>query len=212
MVPRIFRSIFFREDFGAPSFLEWMDATGTCLTLGEGAWQGRRRVSGGESAIAQAVRAHERLLLATARRICGNDADAHDLVHDTYERALRGWDRYADRGNLKGWLLAILNNLFIDRCRKARREAHEPLEGHEIAVPEPVAAPPWAQVTPEQVARAIADLPGEFRQVYELHVAGHSYDEIAAALAIPKATVGTRLLRARKKLKEAFVRELGGSP
>lgn len=189
-----------------------MDATATCLTLSERAWQGSRRVSGGESAIAQAVRAHESVLLATARRICGNDADAHDLVHDTYERALRAWDRYADRGNLKGWLLAILNNLFIDRCRKARREAHDPIDAHEIPVPEPVAPPAWAQVTPEQVTRAVAELPGEFRHVYELHAAGHSYDEIAAALAIPKATVGTRLLRARKKLKEAFVRELGGAP
>jgi RNA polymerase sigma-70 factor, ECF subfamily len=200
-----------REDFGRPSFIKWMDATATCLTLGERPWHGRRRVTAGDSAIAHAVRAHESILFATARRLCGNEADADDLVHDAYERALRGWDRYADRGNLKGWLLAIVHNLFIDRCRKARREAHEPIDLHEIAVPEPVAPPAWTDVTPEQVARAIAALADEFRQVYELHAKGHSYDEIAAALAIPKATVGTRLLRARKKLKEAFVRELGGA-
>ncbi len=183
-----------------------------CLTVAERPWEGRRLVTAGDSAMAQAVRAHEGVLLATARRLCGSDADAQDLVHDTYERALRSWDRYADRGNLRGWLLAILHNLFVDRARKARRgPPHEVLEHDDHAAPEPVAPPAWTQVTAEQVAHALDSLGREFREVYELHAAGHSYDEIAAALAIPKATVGTRLVRARKKLKDALERELGGA-
>ncbi|MGE5183151.1 MAG: RNA polymerase sigma factor [Acidobacteriota bacterium] len=183
------------------------------LTVQEPACDRRRAVTAGESAIATAVRAHEGLLLATARRLCGNAADADDLVHDTYERALRSWDRYADRGNLKSWLMAILHNLFIDRCRKARRDPKtEAIAEHEVAAPEPPPAPPaWAEVTPEQVARALDALGREFRAVYDLHAAGRSYDEIASELQIAKATVGTRLLRARKKLKEALLRELGGA-
>src|SRR5205814_2372140 len=70
---------------------------------------------------AAAVREHEVLLTTIARRLCANQADAADLVQDTYERALRGWDHYADRGTLRSWLVTILNNLFIDRCRKERR-------------------------------------------------------------------------------------------
>lgn len=163
--------------------------------------------------MAKALRAHEGLLLATARRLCGNAADADDLVHDTYERALRGWDRYADRGNLKSWLMAILHNLFIDRCRKAKRVPKtETIGDVELPAPEAVVPPAWTEVTPEQVARAVTSIGDEFRAVYDLHAAGRSYDEIAAALNIPKATVGTRLLRARKKLKEALMREIGGTP
>src|ERR1700754_4027145 len=90
------------------------------LTAVPTAWNGDA-VSASERVFAQAVREHETLLLGIARRLCGNDADAADLGHDTYERALRAWERYSDRENPRSWLVAILNNLFIDRCRKNRR-------------------------------------------------------------------------------------------
>jgi RNA polymerase sigma-70 factor (ECF subfamily) len=38
---------------------------------------------------------------------------------------------------------------------------------------------------------------------------GRSYDDIAAALGIAKATVGTRILRARQKLRELLTMERG---
>lgn len=165
-----------------------------------------------ERVLTEAVREHEALLTGIARRLCGNDADAADLVHDTYERALRAWDRYAERGNLRSWLVAILHNLFIDRCRKHRRAPRTEALDPELAAPEPSVAPVWSRVTEQQIGAALATLGAEFRRVYELHVGGRSYDEIAAELNIAKATVGTRLIRARKKLKEALLRDLGGEP
>jgi RNA polymerase sigma-70 factor (ECF subfamily) len=183
------------------------------LTADEAAWDGRSAVTAAERVFTEAVREHEALLTGIARRLCGNDADAADLVHDTYERALRAWERYSDRGNLRSWLVAILNNLFIDRCRKHRRTPRtEALDHHEVAAPEPSAAPAWSHVTDQQIDAALATLGPEFRRVYELHVRGRSYDEIAAELRIAKATVGTRLIRARKKLKDALLRDLGGEP
>lgn len=160
--------------------------------------------------MAEAVRAYEGLLLATARKLCGNTADADDLVHDTYERALRCWDRYAERGNLKAWLMTIMHNQFIDRCRKGKRDPQtEDIAEREVAAPEPAAPPAWSEVTAGQVARALDQIGVEFRAVYELHTAGRSYDEIARELGIAKNTVGTRLLRARKKLKETLLQEIG---
>ncbi|HEY1547059.1 MAG TPA: RNA polymerase sigma factor [Kofleriaceae bacterium] len=182
------------------------------LTSREALWDRRRAVSG-HSAMADAVRAYEPILVATARRLCGNTADADDLLHDTYERALRGWERYTDRGNLKSWLMAIMHNVFIDRCRKSKRDlGTDTIEHHEVASPEASQPPAWAAVTAEQVARALDEIGAEFRAVYDLHVAGKSYDEIATKLSIPKATVGTRLLRARKKLKQALLGEIGVTP
>jgi RNA polymerase sigma-70 factor (ECF subfamily) len=193
-------------------FLVWMEHA-ALLTAGEPAWDRRRAVTVAERSFSEAVREHEALLTAIARRLCGNDADAADLVHDTYERALRAWDRYSDRGNLRSWMVAILNNLFVDRCRKHRRTPRtEAIEDHELAAPEPGAQPAWSRVTAQQVDAALATLGPEFRRVYELHVRGRSYDEIATELRIAKPTVGTRLIRARKKLKEALLRDLGGEP
>jgi len=180
------------------------------LTTDERAWDGENSVSAVERAFAQAVHEHEALLTGIARRLCGNDADAADLVHDTYERALRAWGRYADRGNLRSWMVAILNNLFIDRCRKTRRTPKtEALEDLELAAPETSAPPAWSSVTEQQVTAALGTLSAEFRRVYELHAGGRSYDQIATELNIAKATVGTRLIRARRKLKDALLREIG---
>jgi RNA polymerase sigma-70 factor, ECF subfamily len=186
-------------------------ASASWLTVAEPAWDRGIPVTAVERALGQAVREHEALLLGVARKLCGNDADAADLVHDTYERALRAWDRYADRGNLRSWLVTILHNLFIDRCRRTRRAPRtEAIDDLEVAAPEPAAPPAWTHVTDQQVTAALATLPPEFRRVYELHAAGRSYDEIAAELRIAKPTVGTRLIRARKRLKDALLSALGG--
>jgi RNA polymerase sigma-70 factor (ECF subfamily) len=182
------------------------------LTADERTWDRGRPVTV-ERAFTKAVREHEALLMGIARRLCGNDADAADLVHDTYERALRAWDRYSDRGNLRSWMVAIMNNLFIDRCRKNRRTPlTQTIDDIEVPAPEPTAPPAWSSVTPQQLDAALATIGAEFRKVYELHALGRSYDEIAAELKIAKATVGTRLIRARKKLRDALMREIGGEP
>jgi len=157
-------------------------------------------------AFAHAAREYERVLTGLARRLCGNDADAEDLVHDTYERALRAWDRGANHADQRSWIVAILNHLFIDRCRKARRRPRiETIHGLELPAPEPTPPPAWSRVSDQQIEAALAALDGELRCLYELR--GHSYDQIAAELNIPRATVGTRLFRVRRKLKAALQRQ-----
>jgi RNA polymerase sigma-70 factor (ECF subfamily) len=179
------------------------------LTVAQLAWEVDPAIMVGGEAFASAVREHEAALVAIARRLCVSAADADDLVQETYERALRAFDRYEDRGNLRSWLAAIMNNLFIDRCRKARRAPKiEGIEELQIAAPEPVAPPAWANVSSVQISAALDRISPEFRVVYELHAAGRAYDEIARELGIPKNTVGTRLIRARKKLKEILLEGL----
>ena len=92
-------------------------------------------------------------------------------------------------------------------CRRQAREPNSaPIDDNEIASPEPNAPRMWETITDEQIAAALADLESPFREVYELRLFGNcSYDEIAERLTIPRSTVGTRLMRARQKLKKALV-------
>lgn len=159
------------------------------------------------------AREHGPVLRSVALRLCRNPSDAQDLVQDTLERALRSFQSLPAGANLRAWLIAILRNRFIDSCRKHSKEAPHP-DASEIAevtpaqVPEP--EPRWASITPEQVKAALSQLPEEFRAVYTLHaIERKAYSEIAARLGIPKATVGTRLLRARQKLKALLLPGLG---
>jgi RNA polymerase sigma-70 factor (ECF subfamily) len=150
---------------------------------------------------------YETLLYSRAIRLVHTPQDAWDLVQDTFEHALRGYARFQPGTNLRVWLMTIMHHLFIDRCRRQAREPNAaPIDDDEIANPEPNVPLPWETITDEQIAAALADLESPFREVYELRLFGNcSYDEIAERLTIPRSTVGTRLLRARQKLKRTLL-------
>jgi RNA polymerase sigma-70 factor (ECF subfamily) len=143
-------------------------------------------------------------LRMVARRLCRNPAEAEDLVQDTLERALSSIDSFTPGTNSRAWLLSILHHLFIDRCRRRTREGVVvPVEHLEQQLPmrEVEEEPKWAKLSRSDVDQALEKLDPNFREVYRLHVGGRSYEQISKELSIPRATVGTRLLRARKKLK-----------
>jgi RNA polymerase sigma-70 factor (ECF subfamily) len=149
-------------------------------------------------------RDHGAALRGFALKLCKSASDADDLVQDTLARALPALPSLQPGTNARAWLLSILHNLFIDRCRRGVREADrvsaQSVE-HLLPAPEPSPEPAWARLGTADVDRALDQLDTGFRDVYRLHARGQSYDQIASALSIPRATVGTRLLRARKKLK-----------
>jgi RNA polymerase sigma-70 factor (ECF subfamily) len=155
--------------------------------------------------------AHSEALRAFALRLSGSPEEASDLVQDTLERALRRFDTFTPSTNARAWLFTILHNAFIDRCRRRSAEPRaQSIEDVQVAAQEPEPVPRWTSITPEQLAAAVAALDDEFRAVYELHAnEGLSYQEIASRLRIPMNTVGTRLARARRKLKVLLEKAMG---
>ena len=146
---------------------------------------------------------HREELYAIALRLTGQAADASDLVQDVFERLLRTSARLRPDTNLGGWMATTLHHLFIDRVR--RKGVERTAEGGELErlpAPEPEEASTWSRVEDQTLTDAIAALPDEFREVFALHSRGLSYQQIAERLDIPRATVGTRLARARRRLRE----------
>jgi RNA polymerase sigma-70 factor, ECF subfamily len=141
-----------------------------------------------------------------ARVLCRPPLDPDDLVQDVLERALRSAAQIREGAKLRAWLFTILTNTFIDRVRQLRSQP--PVEPADDALPEAVdERPDWTKLTAEQLLAAVAQLPDDTREVYRLHALdGRDYIWIAAHLDIPKSTVGTRLLRARKQLRELLAK------
>jgi RNA polymerase sigma-70 factor (ECF subfamily) len=158
----------------------------------------------------QMVPDFESALYARAMRLVRSRSDAWDLVQDTYERALRGRASFQPGTNLRLWLMTIMYNLFLDRCRKQAREPRLSLvEEEDLPSPEPEAPAAWEAITSQQISDALADLERPFREVYELRLVENcSYDEIADRLTIPRSTVGTRLMRARTKLRRTLLKQV----
>ena len=147
---------------------------------------------------------HIDALYRVALRFVGNAADAEDLVQDTLFRAYQAWDQYEPGTNAKGWLLAILRNLFINVYRRGTRR-RELLQLHafepDFSSPDPEDAF-YDGLIDEEIVRAIDSLPREYREIVMLRdVESLHYDEIAAALGVPLGTVKSRLFRAREILQ-----------
>ena len=152
---------------------------------------------------------HLPYLRSLALHLCGRPDEAADLVQETMERGLR-WARSLPKGsNLRAWLRRVLWNLFIDRWRRQTREALEAVNDLD-AIPanddQPEPEPAWAHVDDEKLRAAVDSLAAPFRIVYQMHAAGYDYRAISRRLGLPAATVGTRLHRARKKLRTVLQR------
>jgi RNA polymerase sigma-70 factor (ECF subfamily) len=165
------------------------------------------------SELEQLYRTHHRALASLARRLCGSQADADDLVQATFERSIRRFSSFRQGSNGERWLATIMSRLFIDGWRRERRAPMALCPMHlDALVPPPDEAPWWRALTEEDLRVALAELPSDLRQLLEGFLFDRlSYARLAARLGIIKSTVGTRLYRSRKLLRAALLRPRAGS-
>jgi len=146
---------------------------------------------------------HHAALSDRARRLCRQSVDAEDLVQDALERATRAFHQVRDEAAGRAWLFAILHNLFVDRVRvQQSAPTLEAINDERIVGPDAGDPPPWSNLTPDDLRAAVARLPERLRRSYCAHYfEGKDYATIAREIGIPRNTVGTRLLRARRQLR-----------
>ena len=156
--------------------------------------------------IAAAVAEHIPRLRRYARALVGNRDMADDLVQDCLERALSRLNLWRRDGDLRAWLFTILHNIHVNAARKRNRTpVMVTIDAAKPQLTEPalaVAPTQGAGLELAQLARALAQLPEEQRQVVLLTgLEGLRYEETARTLGIPVGTVMSRLSRGREALR-----------
>ncbi len=148
-----------------------------------------------------------------AFRLTQQDADAADLVQETFIKALRYREKYERGTNLKAWLFSILKNTFInDYKRKAKYqfidfdEIRPYHENDELESDTPTAYLDlrheiFDEMMGDEISKALDELSENEKTVILLDLEDFSYDEMAEILQIPIGTVRSRLFRARNNLK-----------
>jgi RNA polymerase sigma-70 factor, ECF subfamily len=93
-----------------------------------------------------------------------------------------------------------LRNIFIEQRRKdSRRPLLAPLPDEFELAETRTTGDPISALEAGELFSAVADLPGDFRDVLvAVDVAGLEYKEAAKALRVPVGTVMSRLYRARQ--------------
>jgi RNA polymerase sigma-70 factor, ECF subfamily len=146
-----------------------------------------------------------------ARWLTRDSDEAEDLVQETYVKALRGFESFAPGTNFRAWMYRILRNTFLTSRSGLRAvpqlSIDEDPERFELTAAETPESIYFGRATAEELRRAIEALPLPFREVLLFaDVENMSYREIAEALSIPIGTVTSRLLRARRKVRNAIKR------
>ena len=156
-------------------------------------------------------------LYGTALRLVRNEADAQDLVQDTYVRAFRSAKQFTPGTNLKAWLFTILHNTFRNRRRDQGRDPVDvDSDRMDNAAPVDPAATPEEQLLrgslDVNLQEALDALPEAFRQAVWLRdVEEFPYAEIAKMVGVPLGTVMSRISRGRRMLYERLA-ERNGEP
>jgi RNA polymerase sigma-70 factor (ECF subfamily) len=152
-----------------------------------------------------------RRVVSIAFRITGDAAEAEDVAQDVFMRC--GRTRNPDMGRARNWLYTAAAHSALNAVRSRRRRRHRE-ERQYRAAQEPQTADPQLIVERREermgVRAALARIGTQHAQLLALRYGGLSYREIAAALGIDAAQVGTRLARAERAFKKEIEREALG--
>jgi RNA polymerase sigma-70 factor, ECF subfamily len=180
-----------------------------------------RRTLAREEAAARAIMtANNRRLYRLARGILRDDAEAEDVVQETYVRAFTQLAQFRGDSRLSTWLARIAINEVLGRLRRDRPAVELSLLPQGGANAEIIPFPLATTDDPEKsmaqreirevVERAIDELPDVFRLVFIARVIeGLNLEETADLLGIRPETVKTRLHRARAMLRDNVERKIG---
>jgi RNA polymerase sigma-70 factor, ECF subfamily len=140
------------------------------------------------------------LLLRLSRRF-GDPTVIDEVVQDTFLAVWQGAARYSGRGEVAAWIWGIGVRRLVDRLRRAHTVV--PLD---VSPPEPSAEDSvLVGIEHGDLGGAIERLSPELRAVIQATVLdGLTTREAGQLLGVPLGTVKTRLMRARRELREAL--------
>jgi RNA polymerase sigma-70 factor (ECF subfamily) len=161
-------------------------------------------LSGDGDAYRLLVRRYGGVLYNHAIRMVGSQDEAADLVQKALVTGYRKLASCREPDRVGAWLFRILSNLAKDFVRSPRRR--DVSLDRLPDIPEQGSSPLDTAHRGEVRARlqtALGRLTPEQREAFVLkHVEGRSYEEMAAVLDVPRASLKMRVHRAREALKE----------
>jgi RNA polymerase sigma factor (sigma-70 family) len=169
-------------------------------------------VVGTAAALAALSDRYGRRAYSLARRICGDDGLAEDVVQEAFLAFWRDPGRFdPGRGGFGTWILTLVHHKSVDAVRREsairRRTVPAAEEGQEWSAPPGPGADHGAlrAVEAGQVRDALGDLPAEQREALTLaYFGGYSQREVATLTGVPLGTVKSRMFSGMRRLRSVL--------
>ncbi|MGA2537765.1 MAG: sigma-70 family RNA polymerase sigma factor [Terracidiphilus sp.] len=170
--------------------------------------------SGDSCAFVELSKRHSRRILLKIYRITNNWQDAEDVFQDALMKAFVHLSTFESRASFATWLTSIAINSALMLLRKRRSSLRVMIDSSigdealsEMNEPRDHRDNPEQTYsrcqTEERLRRAIQRMSPSYRKVVELHqINDLSLSEIANSLSISVGAVKSRLLRARRQLRQ----------
>lgn len=156
--------------------------------------------------------AHDEFVLNCCLRLCSDINDAEDLRQDVFIKAIRFHENFVSGTNMKGWLVRITKNTFINSYRKKTKNP-EVLRDNGFSDVEEGTVVDYDEIMSfdqddqqhlsEDLVCAIEELDLEYKNIVILiDIYGYNYREVSEFKGIPEGTIKSRLFRARGILRD----------
>ncbi len=145
-------------------------------------------------------------LFGLCMTLCKNKHDAWDLYQETWLRAYERQEQYNSSGTYEGWLTAICVNRYRDYLRRLKIapffDWFSSTEEKDVVIQE---IPTEETEDYSNIREAVDRLPNKFREAVILYYFEEKdIKRTAEIIGIPVGTVKSRLMKARKMLKEVL--------
>ncbi len=175
---------------------------------------------GSEAAVRELIRRLNPRLFRVARGIVPSDAEAEEVVQETYLAAFTRLHQFSGASAFSTWITRVAINTALMRNRRTCPQEYydtvtESDTSQVLAFPGQRPELPDAALARAQIRNllehVVAELPSDLRLPFLLHHAeGMSMQEIARDMSLNPITVKTRLFRARRRLRQALEQHVHG--
>ena len=144
---------------------------------------------------------YERAMYSAALRIVNNEAEAEDVLQESFLEAFTRIEDFRGDTTFGLWLKKIIINKSIN-CLRKRRAEFVSLDGIELA-DSAEENHDETILKVEEIKMAVAQLPDGYRVVLTLYLfEGYDHEEISHILKISEVTSRSQLMRGKVKLKQ----------
>lgn len=164
---------------------------------------------GDVQAFGQLVNRYEKKLSRYAKKFLFDYTETEDLVQEVFLKAFVSIQSFDVNRSFNSWVYRIAHNLFINEIKKKGKEP-VPFFDPDTLFPHPI-EPKKAdddlknEELQKMMTDCLSELNPKYREIMVLFYAEEfTYEQISEILRIPTSTVGVRLSRAKKALKESY--------